>query len=390
MLRDADGTKRVALFGSTGSIGCSTLDVVRQHPERFTVSVLSANENAELLAKQAREFQPEAVVIKNESKRKELKALLGGTSIKVMSGEQALIDVAGEPCDLTLAAIVGAPGLLPTLEAIKAGNSIALANKETLVCAGDLVMAEAAKRNVKILPVDSEHCAVFQCFETAQRDKIDKVTITASGGPFRTWSKEQIDGAQLEQALKHPSWTMGQKITIDSATLMNKGLELIEAKQLFDLRPDQLDTVVHPQSIIHALVQYCDGSVLAQLANPDMRLPIAYAMAWPERIATPCPSLDLVELAKLTFEAPSFERFPCLRLAIQAMSAGGNATTVLNAANEEAVSAFLNRKIGFMAIPTLVETALEKIDWLPAQELPQIIDSDSEARQLVRHLITKS
>ena len=390
MLRDADGTKRVALFGSTGSIGCSTLDVVRQHPERFTVSVLSANENAELLAKQAREFQPEAVVIKNESKRKELKALLGGTSIKVMSGEQALIDVAGEPCDLTLAAIVGAPGLLPTLEAIKAGNSIALANKETLVCAGDLVMAEAAKRNVKILPVDSEHCAVFQCFETAQRDKIDKVTITASGGPFRTWSKEQIDGAQLEQALKHPSWTMGQKITIDSATLMNKGLELIEAKQLFDLRPDQLDTVVHPQSIIHALVQYCDGSVLAQLANPDMRLPIAYAMAWPERIATPCPSLDLVELAKLTFEAPSFERFPCLRLAIEAMSAGGNATTVLNAANEEAVSAFLNRKIGFMAIPTLVETALEKIDWLPAQELPQIIDSDSEARQLVRHLITKS
>ena len=390
MLRDADGTKRVALFGSTGSIGCSTLDVVRQHPERFTVSVLSANENAELLAKQAREFQPEAVVIKNESKRKELKALLGGTSIKVMSGEQALIDVAGEPCDLTLAAIVGAPGLLPTLEAIKAGNSIALANKETLICAGDLVMAEAAKRNVKILPVDSEHCAVFQCFETAQRDKIDKVTITASGGPFRTWSKEQIDGAQLEQALKHPSWTMGQKITIDSATLMNKGLELIEAKQLFDLRPDQLDTVVHPQSIIHALVQYCDGSVLAQLANPDMRLPIAYAMAWPERIATPCPSLDLVELAKLTFEAPSFERFPCLRLAIEAMSAGGNATTVLNAANEEAVSAFLNRKIGFMAIPTLVETALEKIDWLPAQELPQIIDSDSEARQLVRHLITKS
>jgi len=307
-----------------------------------------------------------------------------------LAGEQAIRDVAAGPCDLTLAAIVGAPGLLPTLNAIKAGNNIALANKETLVCAGDLVMAEARRRGVKILPVDSEHCAVFQCFDPEQRTKIDKVTITASGGPFRDWSKEQIQNAQLEQALKHPSWEMGRKITIDSASLMNKGLELIEAKHLFDLRPDQLDAVVHRQSIIHALVHYCDGSVIAQLANPDMRLPIAYAMAWPERIETPCPPLDLVKLGMMTFEAPCHERFPCLRLAIEAMEVGGNATTVLNAANEEAVSAFLKRKITFMDIPAMVEAALEQIEWSPAQELPQIIDSDRETRLLVQHLISKN
>ncbi len=382
---------RLSVLGATGSIGTSTLDLVSRNQEAFDIIAVTAQCHAQDLARIAIRHRAKIAVIGDAALYQELKEALAGTSIRVAAGPDAIVAAACEPADCVMAAIVGAAGLKPTYAAAGQGRRIALANKECLVSAGEVFTSEIARSGAELLPVDSEHSAAFQALAGADPDSIDKIVLTASGGPFRTWSKEQLSAATPEQALKHPNWTMGSKVTIDSATLMNKGLELIEAFHLFPVGIEALDCVVHPQSIVHCLVSYKDGSVLAQLAPPDMRTPIAVALAWPKRMAAPTEKLDLARLGSLTFEAPDMDRFPALRVARAALRRGETAPAVLNAANEIAVCAFLERKLKFLDIAGLVEATLETAERQGsirrAACLDDILAIDAEARRLaVEHL----
>lgn len=375
--------KHVVILGSTGSIGTQALDVIGANPDAFKVAALTAQNNFRLLAEQALHFRPSVVVIENTIHYQSLKNALQGTGISVMAGTKALEETAALPgADMVLTALVGFSGVLPTLSAIRAGKNIALANKETLVVAGSLVTALAREKGVSIFPVDSEHSAIFQCLPGEGENPIEKIILTASGGPFRGRRKEDLKDVTSAQALKHPNWTMGAKVTIDSASLMNKGLEVIEAKWLFDLTPEQIDVVVHPQSIIHSLVQFRDGSVKAQLGLPDMRLPIQYAMGYPKRMDSAFPRFDFAQYPSLTFEQPDMETFRNLALAFEALRRGGNSPCVLNAANEIAVREFLEGRIGFLRMSELVERCLEKASFSSQPDLENLIQTDAETRRL--------
>ncbi|HEY0525403.1 MAG TPA: 1-deoxy-D-xylulose-5-phosphate reductoisomerase [Stellaceae bacterium] len=380
------GRRSVTILGSTGSVGCSTIDLIERQPENFTVEALTAHRNVALLAEQARRLRAGLAVVSDPSCYAALKEALSGTGIEVAAGPEAVAEAAARPAEWVMAAIVGAAGLAPTLAAIRRGAAIAFANKEVLVCAGPLVMAEVARHGATLLPVDSEHNAIFQVFEANRREAIERIILTASGGPFRDRSYEAMRRVTPAEAVAHPNWRMGAKISVDSATMMNKGLELIEAHHLFGLPNDRMDVVVHPQSIIHGLVAYSDGSFLAQLGSPDMRTPIAYALAWPKRMGSPSPKLDLATIAKLTFEAPDETRFPALRLARAALDRGGAAPTILNAANEVAVHAFLAGGIGFLDIASIVERTLELIPDDGIASLDDVYNFDSEARRVAAEL----
>jgi len=369
-----NGPRAITVLGATGSIGDSTMDLLRLAPERYQVEALTAHSNVEGLAKLAREFNARFAAIADPARLGELKEALSGTGIACGAGESAIIEAAARPADWLMAAVSGAAGLKPALAAVDRGTTVALANKECLVCAGDFFMQRAVDAGARILPADSEHNALFQALSSGNRAELTRVIITASGGPFRTWAAADIEQATLEQALKHPNWSMGQKITIDSASMMNKGLEVIEAAYLFALSPDQIDVLVHPQSIVHGLVEFSDRSVVAQLGSPDMRIPIAHCLGWPDRIVGPSTRLDLAKIGQLTFEAPDFERFPGLRLAFEALRTGQGATTVFNAANEIAVAAFVGKKIRFGAIARLVEATLEQ--WVRAGNLAPLTSAD--------------
>jgi 1-deoxy-D-xylulose-5-phosphate reductoisomerase len=358
-MNTASGRKTLTILGSTGSIGQSTVDIVRHHPDRFAVEALVANRNIAQLAADAKELGVSLAVTADPELYDDLKTALAGSGIEAAAGPQAVIEAAQRPVDMVMGAIVGADGLRPTLAAVEQGTTIALANKECLVSGAEVFTSTAKKANATIIPVDSEHSALFQCFEDHNTQHVDRLTLTASGGPFRTWSMEQLEQATLAHALKHPNWSMGQKVTIDSSTLMNKGLEFIEAFHLFPVPLEKIDVVVHPQSIIHSYVSYVDGSVIAQLGMPDMRTPIAYAMAYPERVKEPVERLDLAKIATLTFEAVDNVRFPAVELARTALARGGNATTILNAANEIAVAAFLKERLRWLDITRLVAQTLE-------------------------------
>ena len=372
--------KRIAILGSTGSIGRQTLDVVRQHPDRFQVEVITAGSNAALLAEQARAFDVPHAVICNTSKYAEVCDILAGTKTQVHAGIDAACDlVTGDNVDIVVASMVGFSGLRPTLSAIRAGKDIALANKETLVAAGSVVMAEARRCGVKILPVDSEHSAIFQCLQAACGNPLERIHLTASGGPFRTWPREKIEQAGKDLALKHPNWNMGAKITIDSATMMNKGFEVIEAKWLFDVEPERIHVVVHPESVIHSMVEFADGAVLAQLGCPDMREPIQLALSYPERLSLNNRKLDFSTLGALTFFEPDLEKFPCLKLAFEAISRGGNLPCALNAANEAAVAAYLEDKIGFYDIAAVAADTLACTEFVAEPSLDDIFATNEEA-----------
>jgi 1-deoxy-D-xylulose-5-phosphate reductoisomerase len=384
--------RRVSVLGATGSIGESTLDLIARDPHAYRVVALTGGRNASRLAKLAILHRAELAVVADPTCYGALKAALAGTGIEAAAGAEALIEAASLPADWVMAAIVGAAGLKPTLAAIRQGRSTALANKECLVSAGAIFMAEVSRAGATLLPVDSEHSAALQAMAGTPRERIETVCLTASGGPFRTWSLEQMAEASPEQALNHPNWSMGQKVTIDSATLMNKGLELLEAHHLFALPPEKLDVLIHPQSIVHCLVQMSDGSVLAQMSSPDMRTPIAYSLAWPGRMHAPTKRLDLAALGNLTFEKPDAVRFPALRLARQVLEAGRSAGTVLNAANEVAVEAFLQKRIGFLAIAALVEEALENcvdLASLVPQSADEVLAVDEAARTCTRQLLDR-
>ncbi|MBY5952703.1 1-deoxy-D-xylulose-5-phosphate reductoisomerase [Algoriphagus marincola] len=382
--------KRVAILGSTGSIGTQTLDVIRQHPENFQVEVLTAQNNCDLLIKQALEFQPNAVVITNESKYQVVRNALIPHDIKVFAGPKALAQVVEmETIDVVLTALVGYAGLIPTVHAIKAGKQIALANKETLVVAGEIITQLAKEHAVNIYPVDSEHSAIFQCLVGEWHNPIEKIILTASGGPFRGKDREFLASVTKEQALKHPNWDMGAKITIDSASLMNKGLEVIEAKWLFGLTPEQIDVVVHPQSIIHSLVQFEDGSIKAQLGLPDMRIPIQFAMSYPDRLKSDFERFDFLNYPNLTFEKPDLKTFRNLQLAFDALHKGGNAACLLNASNEVAVEAFLKDEIGFLQMSDLIEDAMNRVDFISQPSLSDYVSSDEEVRAISYELIKK-
>jgi 1-deoxy-D-xylulose-5-phosphate reductoisomerase len=384
--------KRIAILGSTGSIGEQTLDVVAAHPDRFDVVALAAGRRVGRLVEQARRFRPRRVSLADANEIGAVREALG-PAVEVSAGDEGLARVATEPSELVVAGLVGAVGLEPVLAAIRAGRHIGLANKEVMVMAGALVRREAAARGVEIIPIDSEHSAIFQCLAGSAPEALDRLILTCSGGPFRTWSRERIEAARVDQALAHPNWSMGDKISIDSASLMNKGLEVIEARWLFDVEPSRVDVVVHPQSIVHSLVEFCDRSVLAQLGLPDMRVPIAVALAHPERIALDVRRLDLVELARLDFEAPDRGRFPCLGLAYRAVSGSEAAPAVLNAANEVAVAAFLDERIGFGQIASLNAAVLEA--HLSAHagervvELDAVIAADAWARGAASEWLAK-
>lgn len=373
--------KKVAILGSTGSIGTQALDVIKNQSDAFGVEVLTAHSNADLLIAQALEFKPNAVVIGDESKYQIVKDALWNADIKVYAGAEALEQIveSGE-IDIVLTALVGAAGLRPTIKAIEAGKSIALANKETLVVAGDIVTKLAKEKAVNIYPVDSEHSAIFQCLAGEWHNPIEKIILTASGGPFRGKTQEELKHVTKAQALKHPNWDMGAKITIDSASLMNKGLEVIEAKWLFNLNPDQIEVIVHPQSIIHSIVQFQDGSMKAQMGLPDMKLPIQYALGYPARLQSDFPRFDFIKYPNLTFEQPDRETFRCLNLAFEAMHQGGNMPCVMNAANEVAVAKFLKDEIGFLEIADVVGNAMQKIPFIAQPTLDDYIASDKEAR----------
>ena len=375
----------IAVLGSTGSIGTQTLQVVEEHPECFEVYALTANERVEELIEQARKFLPEAVVIANEDKYEQLKEALQDLPIKVYGGYESVCQIVqSQPIDIVVTALVGFAGLRPTIEAIKAGKAIALANKETMVVAGELINELAIKHQVPILPVDSEHSAIFQCLAGESDNKIEKIILTASGGPFRTFSKEQLESVTKEQALKHPNWNMGAKITIDSASMMNKGLEVIEARWLFGVKPEEIEVVVHPQSVIHSMVQFADGAVKAQLGTPDMRLPIMYALSYPTRLSSSFERLNFATMKELTFEQPDTERFPNLQLAYHALTMGGNMPCVLNAANEVCVAAFLNDKIKFTEMSRLIERAMQSIDYRLKPTLDNLFETDKQTRQMVK------
>ena len=382
------GKKRIAILGSTGSIGTQALDVIAAHPEAFEVEVLAAGNNAELLIKQSILHQPNAVVIGNEDHYKLVRDALKDHPVKVYCGADAMNQVIGfDSVDLVLTAMVGFSGLRPTIEAIRAGKHIALANKETLVVAGELIMKEAREKRVNIIPVDSEHSAIFQCLTGEPPYSLEKLILTASGGPFRGWKEESMANVTPEEALNHPNWCMGPKITIDSATLMNKGLEVIEARWLFGCRPDQIEVVVHPQSIIHSMVQFIDGSIKAQMGLPDMRLPIQYAFTHPARLNSDFKRLNFTDFPQLNFELPDTKIFRNLALAYEALGKGGNWPCILNAANEVAVDAFLERKIGFMDIPELIERTLGRSSFIKNPNLDDYFETDLEARRVAHELI---
>jgi 1-deoxy-D-xylulose-5-phosphate reductoisomerase len=371
----------VTVLGSTGSVGCNTIDLIRRNAAAFEVEALTAYSNVKLLAEQARQLRARCAVVGDAGKYFELKEALSGTGIEAAAGVSAVAEAGNRPAEWVMAAIVGAAGLEATLAAARRGATIALANKETLVCAGSLILAEIARNGATLLPVDSEHSAIYQVFDFEHADAVEKIILTASGGPFRTATREAMATVTPAEAVAHPNWDMGAKISVDSATMMNKGLELIEAHHLFGLPESQIDIVVHPQSVIHSLVAYADGSVLAQLGSPDMRTPIAYALAWPKRIPTPAKRLDLAAIGSLTFEPPDPDRFPALRLARAALKAGGTAPAVLNAANEVAVHAFLKQQIGFLGIAETVERTLEAMPVEPLASLDHLRQVDSAARE---------
>lgn len=380
--------KRIAIFGSTGSIGTQALEVIAAHPDKFSVEILTAHTNDELLIKQSLQFNPNMVVIGDEKKYLKVKEALAKTQVKVFSSENSLEDVAAMDCyDIMIAAIVGFAGLKSTISAIENGKTIALANKETLVVAGDIVMRKAAENKAPIIPVDSEHSAIFQCLVGEGRNKIEKVILTASGGPFLGKKPNFLVNVKRDHALQHPNWTMGAKITIDSATLMNKGLEMIEAKWLFNLKPEQIQVIIHPQSIIHSMVQFEDGSMKAQMGLPDMKLPIQYALSFPQRIASQFPRYDFKKPNTLNFEEPDIKTFRNLSLATDALRMGGNLPCILNAANEIAVFAFLRNRIGFLDITEMVEQTMNKISFIANPTLEQYFESDGEARNFAATLI---
>jgi len=385
--------RSITVLGATGSIGDSTMDLLRAAPERYRIEALTGNSNVQGLAKLAREFRARFVATADPARLNELREALAGSGIECGAGESAIIEAAARPADWVMAAVSGAAGLKPALAAVDRGATVALANKECLVCAGDFFMQRAVKAGACILPADSEHNALFQALSSGNREELVRVIITASGGPFRTWAAAEIEQATLGQALKHPNWSMGQKITIDSASMMNKGLEVIEAAYLFALTPDEIDVLVHPQSIIHGMVEFSDCSVVAQLGAPDMRTPIAHCLGWPDRIKGPAAKLDLAKIGQLTFQAPDFERFPGLRLAYEALRTGRGATTVFNAANEVAVAAFIAGQIRFGVIARLVEATLE--DWTRSGNLAPLtcaddaITIDHEARKRATRLLSQ-
>jgi 1-deoxy-D-xylulose-5-phosphate reductoisomerase len=385
------GVRSITILGATGSIGASTIDLIKREPERYRVEALSARRNAAALAQVAREVGARLAVVADTAAYGELKDALSGSGIEAAAGEGALVEAAERPADWLMAAISGAVGLKPTLAAIERGATVALANKECLVCAGSLFMRRAAIAGATVLPVDSEHNAIFQALGAGPQESVRRVILTASGGPFRTWSLEAIKAATPEQALRHPNWSMGPKVTIDSASLMNKGLELIEAHHLFALPSRQIDVLVHPQSVVHGMVEFADGSVVAQLGAPDMRIPIAHCLAWPQRIDGPAPRLDLARVRELTFEDADLVRFPALGLARRAMETGGAAPTVLNAADEVAVAEFIGGRISFPAIPALVEATLDAAAARGLLAEPDGIEAalavDHDARQLARALL---
>ena len=379
--------RQLAILGSTGSIGTQALEVVSEHSDLFEVYALTANNQVDLLINQARKYMPEVVVIANERKYPELKEALEDLPIKVWAGADAIAQmVQSEPIDMVLTAMVGYSGLRPTISAIKAGKAIALANKETLVVAGELIMKLAAEHKVPILPVDSEHSAIFQCLTGAYDNPIEKILLTASGGPFRRKTLEELATVTKAQALRHPNWTMGAKITIDSASMMNKGFEMIEAKWLFDVTPDQVQVVVHPQSVIHSMVQFEDGAVIAQLGIPDMKLPIAYAFSFPTRMRSMAPRLDFNQYSTLTFEEPDMERFRNLAFAFEAARQGGNMPCNLNAANEVVVAAFLQDRIGFLQMSDVIEQTMRKASFIVNPSYEDYVATDAEARRLAAEL----
>lgn len=379
--------RNIAILGSTGSIGTQALDVVREHQDQFEIYALTANNNAELLIKQAKEFLPEVVVIANEDKYKLVKDALQALPIKVWTGSDSIAQVVeSEPINIVLTAMVGYSGLKPTTNAIKAGKAIALANKETLVVAGELITTLAIENKVPILPVDSEHSAIFQCL-TGERSPIEKILLTASGGPFRNHTKEQLQKVTKKEALKHPNWDMGAKVTIDSASLMNKGLEMIEAKWLFEVNPDQIEVVVHPQSIIHSMVQFEDSSIIAQLGLPDMHLPIQYALAYPNRLKSSFERLDFFKLKSMTFEKPDTDRFRNLAFAFEAARTRGNMACIMNAANEIAVSAFLQDKVGFLEMSDVIEKTMQKTCFVHTPTYEDYVQTDMEARHIALEFI---
>jgi 1-deoxy-D-xylulose-5-phosphate reductoisomerase len=375
--------RKLAILGATGSVGKSTLDLIERNPERFEVVAVTAATNAEALADIARRTGARLAVVADERRLSDLGELLVGSNCRAEAGDQALIEAAAGEAELVIAAIVGCAGLKPVMAAIEAGRTVALANKEALVTAGALMTEAAIRSGATLLPVDSEHNAIFQCLACSRNDDVAKLILTASGGPFRTASAEMMRNATPAEAVAHPNWSMGAKISVDSATMMNKGLELIEAHHLFGVPSKRMEIIIHPQSVVHSLVEFVDGSVLAQLGSPDMRIPIAYALAWPERIPTPAQRLDLASIARLEFEQPDLTRFPALRIAREALEAGGSAPAVLNAANEAAVSRFLTGSIGFTDIPRLVERALEESDLAAPSSIAEVLEIDRLTRQRV-------
>lgn len=382
--------RRIAILGSTGSIGRQALDVVRQHKDLFEVELLTANNSSALLIEQAMEFRPGSVVICNEAKYQEVADALQPNDIKVFTGMDSVCSLVGaEDIDIVLTALVGFSGLRPTISAIKAGKIIALANKETLVAGGSVVMDLARKYNSPILPVDSEHSAIFQCLLGATGNPISRIHLTASGGPFRTWDRDRIAAATKNEALKHPQWTMGAKITIDSATMMNKGFEMIEARWLFDTAPDKINIVVHPQSIIHSMVEFADGAVIAQLGNPDMREPIQFALSFPERLTLNNKKLDFASLQGLTFEEPDMDKFPCLSLAFEAIRKGGNVPCAMNAANEAAVAAFLKDGIRFYDIPEIISACMAGVDFVEKPTVDDLLSTNAEVYRVAAEMCAK-
>lgn len=379
---DGSARRRVTILGSTGSVGGNTVDLILRDPDAYDVVALTANGNTAALAEQARALRPEVAVVADETCYADLKERLAGSGIEAAAGCDAVVEAAARPSDWVMSAIVGAAGLAPTLAAVRRGCVVGLANKETLVCAGAVVMAEVARHGATLLPVDSEHSAIFQVFDFNQPEKVSRIVLTASGGPFREWEAGAMAAVTPSQAVAHPNWSMGAKISVDSATMMNKGLELIEASHLFPVPEDRIEILVHPQSVIHSMVEYVDGSMLAQLGTPDMRTPIAYALGWPARIPAPSPRLDLAAVAQLTFQAPDAERFPALRLARHALQSGGAVPTLLNAANEVAVARFLAGEIGFLDIARAVEATIEKVGSLPLETLDDVLAADAEARRV--------
>ena len=384
------GVRHITVLGSTGSIGCNTLDLIGRDPDGYLIEALTANRNIDLLVEQSLKFKPKLAVIADDTHYAALKEALAGSGVRVASGPGALIEAAAQPAEWVMAGIVGVAGLAPTLAAAERGVTVALANKECLVCAGDLLLAQVARNGAILLPVDSEHNAVFQVFDFEQSEKVEKIILTASGGPFREMDLDAMAHVTQAQAVAHPNWDMGAKISVDCATMMNKGLELIEAFYLFPVSEEQIETLVHPQSVVHSMVAYVDGSVLAQLGTPDMRTPISFALGWPDRVVAPVPRLELEKIATLTFEAPDSERFPALDLARDALKSGGAAPTILNAANEVAVGAFLADEIGFMDIARVVEQTLDKLPEGDPASIDEVGGFDREARLVAESFAIKA